>query len=118
MTVEADLHAEVEGRFRLDVAAPGADIGAAVGESLRGQCQVAIAKGGKQELAEGVRKLGRRRGHRRDGHKREGRAPHRESGKPGTDERWRLGPQDRKTDTENGIPGVRCLGPYDHPPSQ
>ena len=69
VTVQPDLHAKVEGGFRLDMVAPGADIGAAVGESLRGQCQIAIAKGGKQEIAEWVRKLGRRRSRGRDRHK-------------------------------------------------
>jgi len=52
VTVETHLHAEVESGFRLEVMAPTVDIGADVGESLSGQCQVAVAEGGKEELAD------------------------------------------------------------------
>lgn len=105
VAVEPDLHAEVEGGFRLDVTPPGVDIGADVGESLSGQCQVAVAEGGKEELADRARELDRRSGHCRDRHEGKGGAPYRERREPCPYDCRRFGPHDRKTDTEKGNSG-------------
>ena len=111
VAVEPDLHAEVEGGFWLDVTAPAVDIGADVGESLSGQCQVAVAEGWKEELANwcvnwtgGWPLSPPRRG--------KARCPTPRAPRTCAHDCRRFGHTIARPTQKKEIPGARCLGPW------